>query len=131
MDYVLDTNVAFEIAFSGSRADEYRKILENASSVIVPDLYKSEITNVLWQYVRAGYLDEQNAKILMIDLMNLVDNYVSAEENSVESLHEAIRLNHSAYDMFYFTLARRYGAVLLTMDKKLKETAKREGVQVI
>lgn len=131
MDYVLDTNVAFEIAFSGSRADEYRKILENASSVIVPDLYKSEITNVLWQYVRAGYLDEQNAKIIMIDLMNLVDNYVSAEENSVESLHEAIRLNHSAYDMFYFTLARRYGAVLLTMDKKLKETAEREGVQVI
>lgn len=131
MDYVLDTNVAFEIAFSGLRADEYRKILENASSVIVPDLYKSEITNVLWQYVRAGYLDEQNAKIIMIDLMNLVDNYVSAEENSVESLHEAIRLNHSAYDMFYFTLARRYGAVLLTMDKKLKETAEREGVQVI
>ncbi|MCQ2573210.1 MAG: type II toxin-antitoxin system VapC family toxin [Treponema sp.] len=131
MDYVLDTNVAFEIAFCGSRADEYRKILENASSVIVPDLYKSEITNVLWQYVRAGYLDEQNAKIIMIDLMNLVDNYVSAEENSVESLHEAIRLNHSAYDMFYFTLARRYGAVLLTMDKKLKETAEREGVQVI
>ena len=131
MDYVLDTNVAFEIAFSGPRADEYREILENASSVIVPDLYKSEITNVLWQYVRAGYLDEQNAKKLMIDLMNLVDNYVSAEKNSVESLHEAIRLNHSAYDMFYFTLARRYGAVLLTMDKKLKETAEREGVQVI
>lgn len=131
MDYVLDTNVAFEIAFSGSRADEYRKILENASSVIVPDLYKSEITNVLWQYVRAGYLDEQNAKIIMIDLINLVDNYVSAEENSVESLHEAIRLNHSACDMFYFTLARRYGAVLLTMDKKLKKTAEREGVQVI
>lgn len=131
MDYVLDTNVAFEIAFSGLRADEYRKILENASSVIVPDLYKSEITNVLWQYVRAGHLDEQNAKILMIDLMNLVDNYVGAEENSVESLHEAIRLNHSTYDMFYFTLARRFGAVLLTMDKKLKETAEREGVQVI
>jgi hypothetical protein len=33
-------------------------------------------------------------------------------ENNMEALNEAIRLDYSAYDMLYLTLARRTGALL-------------------
>ncbi len=49
----------------------------------------------------------------------------------MESLNEAIRLNHSAYDMLYFTLARRFGAVLITLDKKLMSLAKSEDIKTV
>jgi predicted nucleic acid-binding protein len=44
-------------------------------------------------------------------------------------MNEAIRLDYSAYDMLYLTLARRTGALLLTLDKPLNRIAKREGIE--
>ena len=130
MTYVLDTNIAFEIAFNGKQAEKYKEILKNADTVLAPTLFQSEVTNVLWQYMKAGFIDEENAKVILAVILQLVDDYIDTSENMVESLHEAGRLNHSAYDMFYFTLARRYGATLLTLDKKLRETAVANGVRV-
>jgi len=46
-------------------------------------------------------------------------------------LNEAIRLKFPAYDMLYLTLARRKGAVLLTLDHSLNMIAKKEGIEII
>ena len=40
-------------------------------------------------------------------------------------------LDHSAYDLFYLILARRTGAKLLTLDKKLSSLAINEGIDLI
>jgi len=135
MTYVLDASAALEIAFSfnspnGEKAKKYKELLENADSVIAPDLYKSEITNCVWKYLKAGYIDEENAKITVLMLFNLVDSYTEAIENSMEVLHEAARLNISTYDMFYFVLARHNAATLLTCDQKLKNLAIDNGISV-
>jgi predicted nucleic acid-binding protein len=42
-------------------------------------------------------------------------------------MNEAIRLDYSAYNMLY--LARRTGALLLTLDKPLNRIAKKEGIE--
>jgi predicted nucleic acid-binding protein len=62
------------------------------------------------------------------DAENLIDDYTGISENIIEAMNEAIRVEHSVYDMLYLTLARRTGAMLLTMDKKLLGLAKKEGI---
>ena len=130
MNYVLDASAAFEIAFNRPRAEFYKKTVSEAQKVIAPHFFINEVTNVLYKYVRGGYLDEQNAQLTLSFILQLVDEYIDSEENAVESLHEAIHLNHPAYDMFYLTLARRNAAVLLTEDERLKTLCKAQGVAV-
>ena len=75
-------------------------------------------------------VDEDNAIKSMLLLFQLVDDFIPTVELAVEALHEATRLNHPVYDMYYFVLARRNGAVLLTEDKKLQVLALDNGVRL-
>jgi predicted nucleic acid-binding protein len=129
MKYVLDTSGAFQILFQKEKAKRYTELLKDADAVISSSLYKAECANVLWKYVRAGFLSEQQAAQTIDRLFDLVDIFIDPEENAQEAFHEAVRLDHSVYDMLYFTLARRNNAVLLTSDKRLKSLALEEGVQ--
>ena len=130
MNYVLDASAAFEIAFNRPGADFYKKHIADADRVMAPHFFINEVTNVLYKYVRGGYLDEQNAQLTLSFILQMVDEYIDSTENVVESLHEAIHLNHPAYDMFYLTLARRNAAVLLTEDEKLRVLCAAQGVAV-
>jgi predicted nucleic acid-binding protein len=62
---------------------------------------------------------------------NLVDEFIPISENNLEALNEAIRLDCSAYDMLYLTLARRTGAILLTLDGQLNKIAEKEGIETV
>lgn len=130
MTYVLDASAALEIAFQGPKAEHYKQLLMEADSVLAPELYQAEITNCVWKYLKAGYVDEENAKITVAMLFKLIDSYANAVEDSMEVLHEAARLNISAYDMFYFVLARHNAATLITCDQKLKNLAIDNGISV-
>ena len=64
-------------------------------------------------------------------LLNLVETFVP----STEIYRDAFALSRAqktraAYDMFYFALALRENAVLLTLDSTLKKEARRAGVRV-
>ena len=131
MIYVLDTCAAFEIAFHGPKYKLFKDAYDKAEKVVAPTLFDSEVANVLWQYVRAGEVDEENAKKTLAYLLQMVDEYTDTSELAVEALHEGIRLGHSIYDMFYAVLARRNGAVLLTTDKKFKTLAGTMGISAL
>ena len=60
----------------------------------------------------------------------LVDDLIPMSELSQEVFAAAINYNMTAYDMFYAVTARRYNGRLLTIDKKLKEAAKKMKLQV-
>ena len=130
MTYVLDASAALEIAFQGPKAEHYKQLLMEADSVLAPELYQAEIANCVWKYLKAGYVDEENAKITVAMLFKLIDSYANAGEDSMEVLHEAARLNISTYDMFYFVLARHNAATLITCDQKLKNLAIDNGISV-
>ena len=49
----------------------------------------------------------------------LVDCFHDDASLAKEALSESIRYRHPAYDMFYLVLARRTGATLFTLDKKM------------
>jgi len=130
MIYVLDASAALEIAFNRPKAKYYKELLLNADSVIAPELFQSEVTNCVWKYLKAGYVDEENAKATVAAIFQFVDGYYGAIEDSMEVLHEANRLNMSTYDMFYFVLARHHAATLITCDQKLKALAIDNGIAV-
>ena len=131
MIYVLDTCAALEIAFQGPKYRFFKDALDNADKIIAPTLFDSEVTNVLWQYVRVGKIDEENAKKTLVFLLQMVDEYTDTSELAIEALHEGIRLNHSIYDMFYLVLARHNGATLMTTDIKFKALAESLGISVL
>jgi predicted nucleic acid-binding protein len=128
---VLDANAGIEIALNREKAEKFNAVLVRASKVITSDLYKAETANVLWKYYKAELLKKEDLIQRLQYCTNLIDEFIDISENNEESIMEGVRLTHSIYDMLYFTLARRYGAILLTIDKKLNEKAKENGIETI
>jgi len=94
-------------------------------------LYKAEITNALWKYLKAGLINKETAHEAAHLAMSLVDEYSDPAVYTHEVLNDSFRLNHSSYDMFYLALSRRTGSTLLSFDKKLNSLASREGLDIL
>lgn len=131
MTIVLDASAAFDILFSKGRSEKYTKEVEQADVVIAPDIYSSEISNVAWKHGEFAGFTHEDILSLAEDGINLIDQYVSAEEIWRESLREAINNNHPVYDCLYVVCARRNDGVLLTRDRKLENICKRLNVSNI
>lgn len=131
MIVVLDASAGIEIGLGRDNSLKFKELLEKASKVITSDLYKAEVTNVLWKYVKIKLLTKDVALQRLQYCLNLVDEYIDITENNQESLIESIRIDHSVYDILYLTIARRNGAILMTQDKKLMEIAKEQGIDIL
>lgn len=127
---VVDASAGVEIALNRSSAARFNELIETASKIITSDLYKAETANALWKYHKAALLSKEEVLETHRYCEQIIDDFVDLSVNSEESLVESMRLNHPAYDLFYLTLARRRGAVLLTMDRKLKKLAMENGVDM-
>ncbi len=130
MTVVLDASAAFEIAMYHPKRDKYLELIAQADEVMAPEFFMAECTNVAWKYQKAGWLDEKNAKLTLAFVLKTVTKYALTTDYAVEALHEAIRLNHPTYDMYYFVLARHNAATLLTIDQKLATLCRENGVEV-
>jgi predicted nucleic acid-binding protein len=128
---VMDASAAVAIALRRQDAVRALNICLQADKVIAPKLFEIECANVFWKYVRAGELSGDEANDLYRLVLDLVDDIVDTPEDGIYVLNEAIRLGHSAYDMYYLNLARKYGGILLTTDAKLKALAKKEHIRTV
>ncbi|GHT78254.1 hypothetical protein FACS1894104_1200 [Actinomycetota bacterium] len=128
---VLDASAAMEIVNGKRDSDAFLKALAVCEKVIAPGLFLIEVASALKKYVSAGMLDKLVVAELLSQADSLITVTVETREIIVEAMSEAIRLNHSVYDMLYFTLARRNGAALITLDKKLNKLAAREGITIL
>lgn len=131
MIIVLDASAGIEVALDREKAKAFEGHLLKASKIITSDLYKAETANVLWKYVKANLLPKEDALRIYGNCENIIDEFVDISENVEEAISESIRLNHSTYDLLYFSLARRHGAILITVDKKLTALAEKNGVEII
>ncbi len=125
---VLDASAATAIVHSAPEADFFRQ-QAGQEEAVAPTLFHAEIDNIQWKYVRAGLADFKMAAMRAFTATELVDRFCDDRELYVEALAESVRLDHPAYDMFYFVLARRCDATLLTMDKALARLCLNEGVR--
>ena len=128
---VMDASAAALAAMGAPAGGVFRDALAGDVEVITTRLLEAEIRNVFWKYVHVGALATQEAHQRVEAAIDLVDVFVPIEDNVAESLSEAIRCDHSVYDMLYLTIARRTGAVLLTADKRLARLCNELGVRVM
>jgi predicted nucleic acid-binding protein len=131
MIVVLDCNAAIEIILKRERGAIFRQTIESSEKTIASEFFRIEAANVIRKYYKGNYIQKKDCDKLLELAENLIDEFVPISENNLEALNEAIRLDYSAYDMLYLTLARRTGALLITLDKALNRIAKKEGIETI
>ena len=131
MIIILDASAGIEIALDRAKSSELNEKPLFAKKIISSDLYKIDAANVIWKYVKANLLAKERANRTLELAQGLVDEFIDIAENNEEAMNESIRMGHSTYDLLYFTLARRYGSTLMTLDNKLKLIAEKNGIEVI
>lgn len=114
---VLDASAAVHLVMKGEHALSIATKLEDVAVVTTPDLFCSEVANSLWKYVRAGSLDLDGAITRFEQAMGLADGLVPERTLAPEALVAAAKHKRSVYDMMYAVLARRSGAMVITMDR--------------
>jgi predicted nucleic acid-binding protein len=130
MIVVLDASGAIEIASRTQDGVDMMNLILSAKKVMAPDLYVSEVSNVLWKIGRAASGRDKGEYFEMArDCIDFIDEYVSSEELWVDALREAFAAKHPAYDMLYAVLAGRNDAVLATMDKELQKACRKLDVR--
>ena len=120
---VLDASAAIELVFKRPFHRRIEAEIEHASAVIAPELYISEVSNAFWKYSRlikdARILDDR----LLDTAIDLVDNCASARELYREAYAFSCQWNHPVYDSMYIVLARRNDAILVSIDKRMRDLA--------
>ncbi len=116
---ILDASAAVHLVLNQEHAPRLAAKLEEVVVVTAPDLFCSEVANALWKYVKAGELSPDLAIPRLEEGLALVDSLIPERLLAPEALVAAIRLQHSVYDMMYAVLARRSGAIVITMDRPL------------
>jgi len=116
---VLDCNAAVEIVQNSTQGNALRELMEENEIIISPQLFFAELDYTVAKYLRAGIVDHSRAHAMIEQALDLVDEFVDMQKIYIEAFDEGIRNNHSTYDMFYLTLARRNGATLFTLDRRL------------
>lgn len=116
---VLDASAALHVVRGLPAAVHLLDLLADTAQVLAPDLYSCEVANALWKYVTYESMPPEEAGELLHEARNLVDSKVPNDELAEEALVAATTYGHPAYDMLYAVLARRHGAPVLTMDRRL------------
>lgn len=121
MKVVLDASAGLAVVLGQDAAPAILDILARATVVVAPELYAAEVTSGLWKYVTAGQLSIDDAMDRLDAVLELVDRRQPTADIAPEVLREASIRRHSAYDLFYAVLARREGAVVVTIDARLRK----------
>ena len=131
MRLVLDASAALEIVLERSRAGDFMVAIQEADTVLAPELLVPEVVNAIWKYHQFDHLDLNTCDRALELAIGLADDLVSCKDLWREAFLLARKNRKPAYDMFYIALARRENAGILTMDKALRKEAERHGIHVI
>ena len=128
---VIDSCALVEMARQTEDGCALQMLVRANEAVISCELLRAELTSVYRKFVRTEGWTAEQAQEYFSRSIDLVDKFYSIESLQTEALAESIRLDHSTYDLFYFVLARRTGATLFTLDRKLMQLCMDNGVKCI
>ena len=126
----IDVCGAMEILMQREKAEKFGKALQEATLVVAPDLYVSELTNIMWKYHRAELLNSDECIQYIQDGINYIDKFVGSKDLWQEAFSEGLNNSHSIYDMFYMATTKRYDATPITTDSVLAKICKNNNVKI-
>ena len=129
---VIDASTAVALVIGRHpEAERALTVLDEADTVLAPRLYWNEVANALWKYSCHSGLPESVAVGYLEEAAALVEEPVDDELLSTEALVAAIRFEHPVYDALYAVLARRRGAAVLTLDRRLRSLLEKMRVDAV
>ena len=117
---VLDT-MMFAYALLGEKncGETALSVIQHTATIHVPDHLRSELANVLWQWIRHTEITTPTA----LTLLDTADSLFSRVHSTNTLWHAGLQLAaeycHPAYDTLFIALANRLEVPLITWDKKL------------
>lgn len=116
---VLDASAALEAILNREKAEAVLDRIEDSDRVRAPELYAAEVANGLWKHVKAADIDIDQAQTALRTALDLVDALVPVADLIEEALATAATHTHPVYDALYLVTARRSGATVCTLDRRL------------
>ena len=128
MKIVVDTSVI--IAVIGNEPERKQIIeLTEGFELISPQSVYWEIGNAFSAMFKKGIIDLERAKTVLTMFRKIAIRFIDIELE--ESLELAKKLNIYCYDAYLLRCVQKYCAPLITLDKKLQESAKLLGLKTI
>ena len=123
MKYVIDTSVYIKTYVqeqdSGTALrlrDEYH---QGVHALIAPDMFPTEMCNVLMILERAGKIKPGDADLFFMHFLSELPPLLAATPLLPRSLEIAKQFRQTVYDCLYIALAEREACELVTADDKL------------
>ena len=127
---VLDASAAIHLVLNGESSEALEDRLAEVPFVTAPDLFSCEDANGLWKYVTRGDFTPGEAATGLNEALAIAGSLVPGRMLAQEALTAASTYRHSVYDMMYAVLARRQGAVVITLDTKFAKALQAMRIEV-
>lgn len=115
---VVDTNTVAYLYLPTAETPNVEKLLALDNAWFAPRLWRSEFRNILALYIRKDIIDFETACHMQQQAESLMAGN-EYEINSLSVLATAQTSGCSAYDCEFISLAKSFGTMLVTADKKL------------
>ncbi len=118
---VIDTMIfAYALLGVPRFRDEALSVLTHAGDILVPDFFRAELVNVVWQWTRENAIPLSIGLNVLTDADALITQAISADQLWERALELSVEANHPAYDTLFVALAEREDTELVTYDIKLR-----------
>ncbi len=126
---VVDASVSVSWCFPDERTEFSRQVLQAVSQrkSFAPRLWAYEIRNCILLGLRRGRIGREDARAYLDSLCKL-DIHLTDPVSYDDVFHLADACALTFYDAAYLDLALREGAVLATLDERLRAAAAKLGV---
>jgi predicted nucleic acid-binding protein len=129
MIVILDVSGTMQVVLKKEKFNKFKEEIDNASLVLAPDLYISELTNTLWKYYHTQIFTDDECHQYIEDGISLIDKFVDTKSLWREAFGEGVKNDHSIYDMYYAVLARQNDGILITNDSDLSKICKKNSIK--
>lgn len=125
---VIDASVAVKWLLPEEGSESARELLTGIAPLVVPEIARIEVPGAVLRKLRAGLLDESEAKVsieLWNDLVRESVRIVPMDELLDRAIQIAITCSHPLTDCLYVAAAVQLDAKLLTADAALHNRCRR------
>lgn len=116
---MVDSSVVVKWFLPEEHTEVARELLKEGNRLVVPDLVRAEVGNVMWKRWRRDEIPAEAVVEVLRDLGRLPLEIESSGPLMEVAWDVARRFGRSFYDSLYVALAERADCTLVTADRKL------------
>ncbi len=117
---VFDTNVfAYALLNVPEHREQAARALERSQNVLVPDSFRVEIANVVWQWIRSNDMPIKVGQAVVCKAEALVTQFVSSKLLWELALTLSVECDHPVYDTMFIAIATLERTRVVTYDRRL------------